>query len=78
MERNCLWDYVIESTGLFTHLEDAQKHLKGGAKRVIISAPAKGDVPTYVMGVNHKQYNLKIRDCHFECFMYDKLSCSSD
>ena len=50
-------DYVIESTGLFTQLEKAQLHLKGGAKRVIISAPAKGDVPTYVMGVNHSKYS---------------------
>ena len=49
-------DYVIESTGLFTQLEKAQLHLKGGAKRVIISAPAKGGVPTYVMGVNHRKY----------------------
>ncbi|WP_420421950.1 type I glyceraldehyde-3-phosphate dehydrogenase [Simkania sp.] len=50
-------DYVIESTGLFTQLDDAKKHLAGGAKRVVISAPAKGDVPTYVMGVNHEKYN---------------------
>jgi glyceraldehyde 3-phosphate dehydrogenase len=50
-------DYVIESTGFFTELEAAQKHLHAGAKRVIISAPAKGDVPTFVMGVNHTQYN---------------------
>lgn len=50
-------DYVIESTGLFTQLEDAQKHLHAGAKRVVISAPAKGDVPTFVMGVNHQKYN---------------------
>lgn len=49
-------DYVVESTGLFTHKEDAEKHLQAGAKRVIISAPAKGDVPTFVMGVNHHNY----------------------
>ncbi|NGX50410.1 MAG: Glyceraldehyde-3-phosphate dehydrogenase 1 [Chlamydiae bacterium] len=52
-------DYVIESTGLFTQLEKAQLHLQAGAKRVIISAPAKGSVPTYVMGVNHEKYNPK-------------------
>lgn len=52
-------DYVVESTGLFTHAEDAQKHILAGAKRVVISAPAKGEVPTFVMGVNHKQYNPK-------------------
>lgn len=50
-------DYVIESTGLFTKKEDAEKHLQAGAKRVILSAPAKDGVPTFVMGVNHKRYN---------------------
>jgi glyceraldehyde 3-phosphate dehydrogenase len=46
-------DVVIESTGLFTKREDAQKHLDAGAKRVVISAPSKGDdVPTYVIGAN--------------------------
>jgi glyceraldehyde 3-phosphate dehydrogenase len=49
-------DYVIESTGLFITPELAQKHLKAGAKRVIITAPAKGDVPTFVMGVNEVNY----------------------
>ena len=52
-------DYVIESTGLFTDAEGAGKHLLAGAKRVVISAPAKGDVPTFVMGVNHEKYNPK-------------------
>ncbi len=50
-------DYVIESTGLFTTREAAEKHLTAGAKRVIISAPAKGDIPTFVMGVNEDKYN---------------------
>lgn len=50
-------DYVVESTGLFTTLETAEKHLKAGAQRVIISAPAKGDIPTFVMGVNENQYD---------------------
>ncbi|MBJ7448755.1 MAG: type I glyceraldehyde-3-phosphate dehydrogenase [Parachlamydiales bacterium] len=50
-------DFVIESTGRFNSYEDAHKHIDAGAKRVIISAPAKGDVPTFVMGVNHTQYN---------------------
>lgn len=50
-------DYVIESTGLFTHSDDAKKHLDAGAKKVVISAPAKGDLPTFVMGVNHKGYD---------------------
>lgn len=50
-------DYIVESTGRFTHLEDAKKHLTAGAKRVIISAPGKEDIPTYVLGVNHTHYN---------------------
>ncbi|WIY82568.1 type I glyceraldehyde-3-phosphate dehydrogenase [Propionimicrobium sp. PCR01-08-3] len=45
-------DVVIESTGRFTDGAKALAHLKGGAKKVIISAPAKGDVPTFVLGVN--------------------------
>jgi glyceraldehyde 3-phosphate dehydrogenase len=49
-------DYVIESTGLFTTPELAKKHLVAGAKRVIITAPAKGDIPTFVMGVNQDRY----------------------
>jgi len=50
-------DYVIESTGLFRDPEGAGKHLAAGAKRVVISAPAKGDVPTFVLGVNAEKYN---------------------
>jgi glyceraldehyde 3-phosphate dehydrogenase len=45
-------DVVIESTGHFTDGAKARAHLRGGAKKVIISAPAKGDVPTFVLGVN--------------------------
>ncbi|MEQ8144471.1 type I glyceraldehyde-3-phosphate dehydrogenase [Streptomyces sp. OP7] len=50
-------DIVIESTGIFTKKEDAEKHITGGAKKVIISAPAKGEDITLVMGVNHEQYD---------------------
>jgi glyceraldehyde 3-phosphate dehydrogenase len=50
-------DYVVESTGLFLTPEDAGKHLTAGAKRVVISAPAKGNVPTFVMGVNNEKYD---------------------
>jgi glyceraldehyde 3-phosphate dehydrogenase len=50
-------DYVIESTGLFTEAEKAQGHIKAGAKKVIISAPAKNEDITVVMGVNHEKYD---------------------
>src|SRR5882757_7490413 len=48
-------EIIIESTGLFLTLESAQKHIDAGAKKVVMSAPAKDDTPTFVMGVNHKQ-----------------------
>ena len=48
---------VVESTGLFTKAEDAKKHLKGTVKKVIISAPAKGEDVTLVLGVNEKMYD---------------------
>jgi glyceraldehyde 3-phosphate dehydrogenase len=54
-------DYVIESTGFFTTAEDANKHIEAGALKVIITAPAKGNVPTYVMGVNNEAYD-PVRD----------------
>jgi glyceraldehyde 3-phosphate dehydrogenase len=50
-------DIVIESTGRFTKAEDAELHRKAGAKKVIISAPAKGEDITIVMGVNHDGYD---------------------
>ena len=48
-------EVVIESTGLFLTQETAQKHIDAGAKKVVMSAPAKDDTPTFVMGVNHKK-----------------------
>ena len=50
-------DIVLESTGRFTNAPDAGKHIAGGAKKVIISAPAKGEDITIVMGVNHEKYD---------------------
>ncbi len=50
-------EYVIESTGLFTDSEKAKGHLEAGAKKVLISAPAKGEVKTIVMGVNDQEYD---------------------
>jgi glyceraldehyde 3-phosphate dehydrogenase len=50
-------DIVLESTGRFTKAEDARKHITGGARKVIISAPAKGEDITIVMGVNSNNYD---------------------
>src|SRR5438105_12911672 len=50
-------DVVFESTGLFTKREDAAKHVAAGAKKVVITAPAKGPDITVVMGVNDDKYN---------------------
>jgi glyceraldehyde 3-phosphate dehydrogenase len=52
-------DYVVESTGLFRHYDDALKHIHAGAKRVILTAPGKDPdkIPTLVMGVNHEIFN---------------------
>lgn len=65
-------DYVVESTGLFTTPELAQKHLVAGAKRVVITAPAKGDVPTFVMGVNTEKYNPE------KDFIVSNASCTTN
>ena len=50
-------DVVVESTGLFTNAEDARKHIRGSVKKVIISAPAKGEDITICLGVNEKSYD---------------------
>ena len=50
-------EYVIESTGRFTHKDKAQGHIDAGARKVVISAPAKGDIKTIVMGVNEDEYD---------------------
>lgn len=65
-------DYVVECTGLFTSYEEAKRHLQAGAKRVVISAPAKGAIPTFVMGVNHTQYDPKTD------FIVSNASCTTN
>ncbi|MCC3275549.1 MULTISPECIES: type I glyceraldehyde-3-phosphate dehydrogenase [unclassified Arthrobacter] len=55
-------DIVIESTGFFTNAADAQKHISAGAKKVLVSAPAKGDAFTVVMGVNDGDYDPENHD----------------
>jgi len=52
-------DIVLEATGRFTKADDARKHVAGGAKKVIISAPATGEDLTVVLGVNHDKYDAK-------------------
>ncbi|MEK4426929.1 type I glyceraldehyde-3-phosphate dehydrogenase [Solibacillus sp. FSL K6-1523] len=50
-------DVVLECTGRWRSMEEVAKHIEAGAKKAILSAPAKGDMPTYVMGVNHTEYD---------------------
>ena len=67
-------DLVIESTGIFTNAEQASGHLKGGAKKVIISAPASGEDLTIVLGVNNELYDadkhhiISNASCTTNCF----------
>ncbi|MCG3125682.1 MAG: Glyceraldehyde-3-phosphate dehydrogenase 1 [Phycisphaerae bacterium] len=66
-------DYVIESTGLFTDRAGASKHLTAGAKRVLISAPAKdADIPTFVLGVNQERFD-KSKDT-----VFSNASCTTN
>lgn len=65
-------DFVIESTGLFVSKELAHKHITAGAKRVLITAPAKDEVPTFVLGVNHTAYNPS------KDFIVSNASCTTN
>ncbi len=64
-------DVVIESTGFFVDKESASKHLTAGAKKVIISAPAKGDIQTIVLGVNDDKIDPSIE-------IYSNASCTTN
>ncbi len=63
-------DFVVESTGFFTDKDMAAKHLKAGAKKVIISAPSK-DAPMFVKGVNHKELTKDIK-------IFSNASCTTN
>ena len=63
-------DFVIDCTGIFKTLETAQRHRKGGAKKVVISAPSE-DAPMFVMGVNHKE--MKASD-----LIFSNASCTTN
>src|SRR5688572_24817541 len=73
-------EIVIESTGLFTDAEKAKGHLAAGAKKVVISAPAKNEDITVVMGVNHEKYDSKNHhiisnaSCTTNCLAPDRKS----
>lgn len=67
-------DYVLESTGMFRDYSKAELHIKGGAKRVILSAPGKGEpkIPGFVMGVNHNSYDPK------KHMIFSNASCTTN
>ncbi|MCS6813156.1 MAG: type I glyceraldehyde-3-phosphate dehydrogenase [Cyanobacteria bacterium] len=66
-------DLVIEATGVFVSYEGASKHISAGAKKVLITAPAKGsEVGTFVMGVNHEQYD------HDKYTVVSNASCTTN
>lgn len=54
-------DYIAECSGAFTKTNDCMKHVNGGAKKVVISAPAKDETPMFVMGVNHTSYKSELK-----------------
>lgn len=54
-------EYIVDTTGVYTTSEKAAAHFEGGARKVIISAPAKDDTPMFVMGVNQNMYNKEMK-----------------
>nr|WP_242040598.1 type I glyceraldehyde-3-phosphate dehydrogenase [Coleofasciculus sp. FACHB-1120] len=65
-------DLIIESTGVFTSKEGASKHIKAGAKKVLITAPGKNDDGTFVVGVNEKEYD------HDKHVVISNASCTTN
>ena len=65
-------DLIIESTGVFVSKEGASKHIKAGAKKVLITAPGKGDDGTFVVGVNHQDYT------HENHWVISNASCTTN
>lgn len=64
-------EVIVESTGFFTHSDTAGKHIEAGAKKVVISAPAKGDVKTVVLGVNDSEISK-------DATIYSNASCTTN
>ena len=58
--KGCGAEYIAEATGKFTDPDGAKLHFEGGAKKVVITAPAKGGIPMFVMGVNNTEYNKEM------------------
>ena len=65
-------DLIIESTGVFISKEGASKHINAGAKKVLITAPGKGDDGTFVVGVNHQDYD------HYKHNIISNASCTTN
>ena len=65
-------DFIIESTGVFISKEGASKHINAGAKKVLITAPGKGDDGTFVVGVNHQDYD------HYKHNIISNASCTTN
>ncbi|MCY7276387.1 MAG: type I glyceraldehyde-3-phosphate dehydrogenase [Phormidesmis sp. CAN_BIN44] len=65
-------DLIIESTGVFISKEGASKHISAGAKKVLITAPGKGDDGTFVVGVNHQDYD------HYKHNIISNASCTTN
>ena len=66
-------EVVVESTGIFKTGELASAHIRAGAKKVVITCPAKGEDATIVMGVNDGEYDAETAQHHLQRFLHDQL-----